>query len=259
MKRILASLIATMSIGYVVKVCAEPPVLIFENRSVKLEHVYDARKQMYFSPVVDMRPYKELHDQGLTGKGVIAAVIDTGVVTHHPIIKKALLKSMDFTGEGVEDLSGHGTVVTLIFLTISPDASILNAKAVDKNGKGMSPNLIRAIKWAVQEGAQVLNISAGVYYSCKNVREYGEKSTTDLDSCEKTAICQTVMEAARQGVIISAAVGNEPGRTVCPACCRDVIAVGATTKEQKIAPYSGAYPDILAPGEIYLVPYKQQH
>lgn len=220
MKRILASLIATMSIGYVVKVCAEPPVLIFENRSVKLEHVYDARKQMYFSPVVDMRPYKELHDQGLTGKGVIAAVIDTGVVTHHPIIKKALLKSMDFTGEGVEDLSGHGTVVTLIFLTISPDASILNAKAVDKNGKGMSPNLIRAIK---------------------------------------TAICQTVMEAARQGVIISAAVGNEPGRTACPACCRDVIAVGATTKEQKIAPYSGAYPDILAPGEIYLVPYKQQH
>ena len=48
------------------------------------------------------------------------AVIDTGVLSNHPMIRQSLIDFKDFTGEGAEDLSGHGTMVALIMLANSP-------------------------------------------------------------------------------------------------------------------------------------------
>jgi subtilisin family serine protease len=46
---------------------------------------------------------------GITGKGVDVAVIDTGINDEHPAL--VVTKEIDYTGEGTDDLNGHGTHV----------------------------------------------------------------------------------------------------------------------------------------------------
>jgi subtilisin family serine protease len=98
----------------------------------------------------------------------------------------------------------------------------------------------------------VINCSLGVQVPCKLFRQHGEASLTDPMSCEKRALCQVVTELADKGVMIVAAVGNEPGKCALPAGCRQAMAVGATTSQGTVASYSGASPDLVALGETLL-------
>lgn len=186
----------------------------------------------------------------------LAAIVDSGVLSHHPIIKDSLRESIDFTGEGPEDLLGHGTIVGLIYLgTVPAGAPIVSAKALDRRGMGTTRDLIKAIDWAVKKGAKVINVSAGVYLTCTSAWEQGAGAAQSADSCETTPICQAVTNAARTNSLVVAAVGNKPGRIVCPACCREALAVGASVGDA-VAPYSGKLPDVLAPGTIHMRPVK---
>lgn len=231
-------------------------VAALDATSTKLEHVYDRKTGAYFVPASGEVPLFR-PGRGVAGPDFpLVAIVDSGVLSHHPIIKDSLRESVDFTGEGPEDLLGHGTVVTLIYLgTVPAGAPIVSAKALDRRGMGTTRNLIKAIDWAVKKGAKVINVSAGVYLTCTTVREQGAEGAQSADSCEATPICQVVTNAARSDALVVAAVGNKPGRIACPACCRAALAVGASVGEA-VAPYSGKLPDVLAPGTIYMRPVK---
>lgn len=138
-----------------------------------------------------------------------AAILDTGVLSHHPLLRKRLLDSVDFTGEGPEDRNGHGTVVGLIFINSAPGSSILNVKVLDQDKEGMEEDLIEGMRWAQRRGADVVNMSVGITRDCGG----------DCD------ICTEANRLARAGIIVTAAAGNEG--LCCPARARDVMAVGA--------------------------------
>jgi type VII secretion-associated serine protease mycosin len=105
------------------------------------------------------------------GDGVVVAVIDSGVDAGHPDLAGAVLPGANFdsgsTGDGRTDAEGHGTKMAGIIaargggemhaLGIAPRAKILPVVTPATNF-GLLP---RSVRWAVDHGAKVINMSMG--------------------------------------------------------------------------------------------------
>ena len=164
-------------------------------------------------------------EDGIDGTGITVAVIDTGVDFNHP----------DLAGWGKDgkvvgghnfiqgdmpplDTSGHGTQVAGIIAAdgelvgIAPKARILAYK-VSEDGEGVSSDLIvRAIGMAVEDGADIINISLGV-------------------NSTNTKIDRAVNQAVENGVLVVVAAGNdgpEPETIGSPGGSINALTVGAT-------------------------------
>ena len=110
--------------------------------------------------------------------------------------------------------------------------SILPIQALDDDGYGNSITVARAIRYAVDQGADVINISLGGEYPDALVR-------------------QTIEDAISQGVIVVAAAGNDGCNCIAyPANYPDVVSVGASQYDGERVSFSsyGANLDVLAPG-----------
>lgn len=192
---------------------------------------------------------------GNEGAGVKVCVIDTGVDAAHPDLQGRVIARKDFTGEGEEDGNGHGTHVAGIVAGdgtvsqgrikgVAPRAEILGAKVLRNDGGGKMSTVIAALEWALDEGAQIANLSLG--------------SRTPSDGTDATSVACN--EAVAAGLIVIVAAGNEgpdPKTLNAPGVARDVITVGASTFSDGIAAFSSRgptadgriKPDILLPGE----------
>jgi thermitase len=175
---------------------------------------------------------------------VIVAVLDSGVdLTHSELVAK-LVPGYDFIDKDAipQDLHGHGTHVAGIIAAmtnnsvgmagISWGARIMPLRILDASGNGNYANTAQAIRYAVDHGAQVINMSIG-----------GTKYSADLE--------KAVNYATANGVIMVAATGNSYSSTVLyPAIFPAVIAVGATDASNVHADFSntGTGIDVVAPG-----------
>lgn len=191
------------------------------------------------------------------GKGVVVAVLDTGVAYRN---WKRFRRSPDFAGTRFVhpydfvaknrfplDREGHGTFVAGIIaegtnnriaLTgIAYNASIMPVRVLDKSGEGFPATIARGIVYAVNHGAQVINLSL--------------EFDLGVSSSDIPEILNAINYAHRKGVTVVAAAGNEGvDELAYPARAPAVISVGATTKDRCLADYSNAGPrlDIVAPG-----------
>jgi tetratricopeptide (TPR) repeat protein len=146
---------------------------------------------------------------------VVFAVLDSGVVHDHPDIAAQQVEDEDLTGEGPEDLHGHGTVVTLIYLADSRDGRrVLNVKIADRSGNTTPERIIQGLgkvtdyQRAHPELGVLANISGGTY----SRRRFG------LLACDGTCpVCDAARAAAEAGVFVITAAGNTRGTTACPA------------------------------------------
>lgn len=106
------------------------------------------------------------------GKGIVVAVLDTGIDSSHPAFAGVDLVQKDFTGEGNGDLNGHGThCAGTIFgrevngtrIGVAPGVNkALIGKVLDRNGGGSSDGIVQAMLWAVDQGAHVISLSLGM-------------------------------------------------------------------------------------------------
>ena len=178
---------------------------------------------------------KDSEGDYVTGKGVIVAVLDTGVNYSHPDLGGGfgpgykVVKGYDFVNNDEEPLDDHGlgTHVAGIIAAngvlkgIAPDATLLAYKILDSEGNGQVPDLIAAINRAVNDGADIMCMSLG-----------GELGVTD------TALAFAVSRAVDAGVIVVAGAGNEGpyiGTIASPAYYKNVTAVGAVGEETDVA------------------------
>lgn|GEM_PF-4319789 len=201
------------------------------------DNLYDRSTGVYYAPV----PSKELfhgieqaHADGLLGQGIKIAILDTGLMLSHPWIQRSVIESTDFTGEGLEDRNGHGTAVAFVTLVTAPASEILNVKCFKQSGRANEFDVKRGLKWCMDRGIAVINISGGVY------------DTSCRGDCN---LCQLAIQVGQSGPMILVAAGNDPSEPLCPGKAGfksdHVWVVGAyDATKGKIAEYS-------AKGEIY--------
>jgi len=104
-----------------------------------------------------------------TGKGVVVAIVDSGVEVDHPAVGGRLTASVavelsgdaativDATGEG--DVVGHGTAVAGIVHALAPAAELVSVRVLGADNRGRGAAFAAAIEWAVEAGAGVVNLS----------------------------------------------------------------------------------------------------
>jgi type VII secretion-associated serine protease mycosin len=109
------------------------------------------------------------------GAGVTVAVIDSGVDATHKDLQGQVLPGLDLVdddGDGDTDLVGHGTTVSAIIagrnddnvgvVGIAPKAKILPVRVLDRENRYDDALIVaKGVRWAVDHGARVINLSLG--------------------------------------------------------------------------------------------------
>jgi len=173
------------------------------------------------------------------GNNVVVAVIDNGVDSYHPFLSGTFYSlGYDFFNNDSDPSpdsglgQGHGTFVAGLIRLFAPSCRIMPLKALDGNGVGNTFAIAKAINYAVDSGAQIINMSFGFYQ----------------DSYVLAAACERAISA---GLILVAACGNDSTfLPMFPASYPGVIAVGAVDTADYRADFSnfGGSLDICAPG-----------
>ena len=187
------------------------------------------------------------------------AVIDSGIDATHPDLAPRIESGKSFVGGSwKKDAHGHGTFVAGIIAAEANNAEgiagiglgtdLLIAKVVRDDGSISLDAEARAIRWAVQQEAKVINLSFG------GVRDPANPKRDTFSRLEADAIDYAV----QHGVIVVAAVGNGdqaptmPWRYASyPAALPHVIGVSALARDGSVPAFSNRddrYNDIAAPG-----------
>ncbi len=138
---------------------------------------------------------------------------------------------------------GHGTMVSGIIHLVAPTALIMPLKAFDVDGSAHLFDILRAIYYAVDHGAKVINMSF----------------STEARSVE---LKRAINYAASRGVICVSSAGNNGTRLrVYPAAFDDVLGVGSTSNLDARSTFSNFGEDVqlAAPGEGIITTYPGGH
>ena len=186
------------------------------------------------------------------GEKVVVAVIDTGVLAASrgrfkqapDLVNTAFVPGWDFVDgdDRPDDEHGHGTHVAgtvaqstnngLGVAGVAPGAAIMPIRVLDRRGAGRWGAVAAGIRWAADNGADVINLSLG-------------------GGTPSTAIRNAIGHCHQKGVVVVAAAGNTGrGRVQYPAAHRFAIAVGAVRFDETLSFYSsyGKHLDVVAPG-----------
>ncbi|HYI74578.1 MAG TPA: S8 family serine peptidase [Gaiellaceae bacterium] len=187
------------------------------------------------------------------------AVIDSGVDATHPDLAGKILDAESFVGGSAKaDELGHGTFVAGLIgagvnngvgiAGLAPSAQLLVAKVVTKSRAIPVEAEARAIRWAVDNGARVINMSLG------GIRDPLDPERDTYSRLEADAVAYAISN----GVVVVAAVGNSdqapanPWKYASyPAALPHVLGVSAVTETGAVPTFSNrdrVYNDIAAPG-----------
>ena len=147
-------------------------------------------------------------------------------------------------GSGLPSDFGHGTMVAGLIHLVAPTANIMPLKAFAADGTANQSDIVRAIYYAVDHGANVINMSF------------------DLPQISD-ALLKAVNYADRHGVICVAAAGNEGmNGLVYPAAYGNVISVGSVDQQGRQSSFTNYGQDLVriaAPGEALVTTYPGNH
>lgn len=182
--------------------------------------------------------------------GVTIAILDTGINAGHEDLSANIVPGYNFVNNNTNthDAQGHGTHVAGIAAAIthngkgiagmSGGSKIMPVKVLGDDGSGSYSAIISGIKYAVDRGAHVINLSLG-----------GPGTSA--------AMQEAVDYAISRGVHVVGASGNSNSAVVMPGNLKGVITVGAIDSSGARASYSNYGPtlDLMAPGSQILSTY----
>ncbi len=193
------------------------------------------------------------------GRGVTVAVLDTGLAYENrgryrkapDIQRNHITRGYDFVDNDTHpnDENGHGTHVSMTIAEATNNGfgltglaygvKIMPLRVLDSEGAGDAVAISRAIRYAADHGAKVINMSL--------------EFDTSVTASQIPEIVSAVRHAHAKGSVLVAAAGNEADTAVAyPAHTMHVISVGATTLDGCQADYSNGGPGLklMAPGGL---------
>ncbi|HEX6655344.1 MAG TPA: S8 family serine peptidase [Candidatus Limnocylindria bacterium] len=174
----------------------------------------------------------------------VVAVVDTGVQLNHPDVSTRMVEGYDFVNHDrrPSDDNGHGTAVAGIIAAstnslgvagMCAKCKIMPIKALDANGIGMWTVAAKAIMWAADHHADVINLSFG-----------GPTGGSTLGDA--------IAYARAKGAVVIGAAGNFSSQQLFyPAAFPGVISVAASSEwdlRYSWSDYSTSWVDVTAPG-----------
>jgi subtilisin family serine protease len=278
-----------------------PPMpLTMYVTDARLVRLYGPRAWVGYveQPAMYLTNAATVHQQNLTGAGVIVAIIDTGVDPMNRILAPVLVPGYDFTrniagwaseladlnqstaaileqstsaileqktvmqlnqstaaileqstaaileGQHLPAYLGHGTMVAGLVHLVAPSAKIMPLKAFRADGSSNSSDVVRAIYFAVDNGAKVINMSF-------EIAQFSDE------------LMRAINYASRKDVICIASVGNEGQRElVYPAALGNVVGVASTSQQNQPSSFTNLGSDLVAvaaPGEALVTTYLGSH
>jgi subtilisin family serine protease len=195
--------------------------------------------------------------QGQTGRGVVVAVLDTGLIPGFPQLASTPGSWFDpydqHTTPIDEDSHGHGTEVAEVVTTMAPDVRIMAARVFSDGGRSSTSAVHRVFEWVLDpDGNPKTDDAPSVINGSWDDGQPG-RCETEFDSDI------AVLRAA--GIVPVFAAGNAgPGASsgASPASAPGAVAVGSVSDADTVSPFSGrgpspcgsaAYPTLAAYGE----------
>lgn len=195
------------------------------------------------------------------GEGVTIAVIDTGIDAQHPDLNGRIAGGTDFSGVGTPDgltpvgsASHHGTMVASLIAGqgqasggvwgVAPDAELISVSiGLGVPGANTDKQVAAAIRWAVDAGAEIINLSLS-RSSSDWPRSWDDAL---LYAFQSDVIVVAALGSAAEGKALASAPGTIPGVVSVAGLSR-----GGEPTEPKL---SSVELDVLAPGEELLGSY----
>ena len=172
---------------------------------------------------------------GSTGLGVRVAILDSGVEFDHPMVGElagAVAMSIDENEDPVAsedtegDLCGHGTACAGIVRALAPDAEIYSVRVLGENFTGSGKVLLAGLRWAVQQGYDVINMSLST-----TKKQFGDLLREVADS------------AYFRKTVLVAAAHNMPVESF-PWRFSSVISVGSHEEDDSLVYYANPEPPV---------------
>jgi hypothetical protein len=186
------------------------------------------------------------------GAGITVAVIDSGSGPHPDLdanldAGRTMFGSIDSVGVLDIDNAGHGSHVAGIIAAVAnnaiggsgvaPQSRILPIRVLDAQGSGDSKDVSKAVRFAVDSGTKVINLSLG-------------------GATESTSLTAAIQYAVDRNVLVVAAAGNGAADSPpkWPAASDLALAVTAVDRNNSVTSFDqrGDYIDLAAPGASIL-------
>jgi thermitase len=228
--------------GSVAVITAEPKPPSYESFAVVSNDDYSGRQWAIPKTMVP-----EAWEVTSGEASVVIAILDTGIDSRHEDLVGKVVAEVNFTNSPTaDDVYGHGTHVAGIIAAaanngagiagMAYDCRLMNVKVADDYGIFYGSVVAKGVRWAVDHGAKVVNISL-----------FDAKPSRNLE--------EAIDYAWGRGVVVIAASGNCIGTKVAyPAYYSNCLAVAATDSNDCLASWSscGEWVDLAAPGvDIY--------
>jgi thermitase len=192
------------------------------------------------------------------GDGILVAVIDTGVLPDHPGLEGMIepngydfldddadpldsANGIDDDADGdIDDGAGHGTMVAGIVHLVAPGAKILPIRVLNDEGRGNTFDVAKAIRYATDHGARVINLSLGLTRPCMVIEH-------------------EIRAAHQASIALVGAAGNGGAEypVYYPAADPHVISVAALDSSDVRTSFTsfGGTIDVAAPGDGVMAPF----
>ncbi len=227
---------------------------IEENKKIKSQSLAN---DPYFDQQwnLQMLNMPEIWEKTNFNNDIKIAVLDTGIITNHKDLSENVINGYDFVDDDNEPKDesqpfSHGSHVAATIAALRnnqmgiagmvDNVKIMPVRIIGENG-GLASNLIKGINWAIDNNAQIINLSLA-------------------SSGDSNLIHEAIVKAVEEGITVIAASGNDGKEGISyPAAYPEVISVGAINSQKEKAYFSnyGQKLDLVAPGVNILSIYSK--